>query len=100
MGEGAEPSAADLLLVGKAVARARMAGLDCFVVASLQPLAGEDPAALVQSLGRRLPADAKLVGAVDRAWPAAPAAVVDVPETDEDATVLVAEHIDLMRGGS
>ena len=77
-----------------------MAGLDCFVVASLQPLAGEDPALLAQALGRRLPGDAKLLGAVDRAGPAVPTAVVDVPETDEDASVLVAEHIDLLRAGT
>lgn len=91
------PSAATLQGVNEDVEDALSAGQDCFVVAELQPLAGEDPLALAQKLGRQLPAGTRLVGTLDRAA-AASAPVVDVPEPDEQAALRMDRVIDKLRG--
>ena len=98
-GEGGMPLPADLKAAGQQVRKARMMGEDCYIVATLQPLAGEDPVAMVRDLGQALPAEAKLVAALDRSLPTADG-VIDVPEDDELAAIDVADVIDQYSGDS
>ena len=114
VGEGASPSAADLHAVNQALRMAALGKKPCYVVATFQTVAGEDPAVLAADLAAKLAAPAALVGVVGRGPRSVPAAgadggggaaaaasaaiFVDIPEADEAAAVLVAEFIDLLCG--
>lgn len=99
-GEGAGPSAADIDAANREVRRVALNKQPCFVVAALQPVAGEDVAQLSADLAAKLDPRVSLVAVVGRGPlqppPEAGAVVVEVPEADEDAAVLVAEHIGLL----
>jgi hypothetical protein len=98
--EGA--SALDLGEVTRAIRMATLARKPCYVVASLTPVTGEDPASMASALASRLPRQATLVSVIGRNTPAAPGAlastVVDVPQADEDGTLDLNEYIDTLCG--
>ncbi len=102
-GEGAGPSQAEIDAANREARNFSISNQPCIVVASLQPLAGEDLGQLSAGLAARLEPKVALVAVVGRApiAPPAPAAggtavLVAVPAAEEEAAVRVAEHVGLL----